>query len=271
MLIDGHVHAYTRGQIARLLASMRKCGIDKSVIMYWPWPNIGRKETPWFDEVVANVKRHRNLFLAGSIRVTDDKNFGKQLQELDVALADRDIVAVKIYLGYEHVFANDARLDPVYELCSRRKAPVIFHTGDTWSFRNALVRFANPIYVDDVALKFEKLKMVLAHMGNPCWFRETAEAVYKNKNVFADFAGTMSRPTPFERACNEDLRREIMALVAYCGTPRKLLFGTDFDTLYSPYGYTQESYLRFLEDFEEFSKTDMEYVRHRNAEKLFGI
>jgi len=268
MLIDCHVHAYTKEQINKLLSSMEKNRIDKSVIMYWP--NIGGTKESIFKtlplgEVLKNIKNHPNLFLVGSIKVTDDKYFDKQFKELEGALLKKQIIGVKLYLGYEHFFANDPRCDVIYKLCTNYNVPVIYHTGDTWKLKTAAVRFANPIYIDDVAIKFPKLKILISHLGNPCWIKETAEVVYKNKNVFTDFCGTLSFPGRFEKEYNENLKRQILELVAYCGTPRKLLFGSDYDV------YKQEQYVKFLNSFKGFSSEDLEYIKYKNAEKLFGI
>jgi len=242
--------------------------IDKAVIMYWP--NIGGPKNPVFQapplgEVLENIKNHPNLFLAGSIRITDEKNFVSQLKELEKFLLKKQIVGVKLYLGYEHFFANDQRCEAVYELCLKYNVPVIYHTGDTWELESALVRFANPIYIDDAAVKFPKLKILISHMGNPCWIEETAEVIYKNKNVFADFCGILPFPGPYEKEYNENIKKQIRGLIAYCGTPKKLLFGSDYIV------FGQKQYVEFLKEFKELSKEDLDYIKYKNAEKLFGI
>lgn len=268
MLIDCHVHAYSKEEIKKLLSSMKTNKIDKAVIMYWP--NIGGPKNPVFQapplsEVIENLKGQSNLFLAGSIRITDEKNFDSQLEELEKAFSKKQIVGVKLYLGYEHFFANDERCEAVYELCLKYGAPVIYHTGDTWKLESALVRFANPIYIDDVAVKFPKLKILISHMGNPCWIEETAEVIYKNKNVFADFCGILPFPGPYEKEYNENIKKQIFELIAYCGSPKKLLFGSDYIV------FGQKQYVEFLKEFKGFPKEDWDCISHKNAEKLFNI
>jgi len=268
MLIDCHVHAYTKEEIKKLLLSMEENQIGKAVIMYWP--NIdGLKnpvlKTPPLNEVLENIKNYPNLFLAGSIRVTDEKNFDTQLKELENALVKKKIIGVKLYLGYEHFFANDLRCDVIYKLCLKYNVPVIYHTGDTWKSKTALVRFTNPIYIDDVAVKFPKLKILISHMGNPCWTKETAEVIYKNKNVFTDFCGILSFFGKFAKDYDDSLKKEIRELVSFCGSPRKLLFGSDYDI------YEQKQYIDFLKEFKEFSKEDLDYIGYKNAESLFSI
>ncbi len=267
MIIDCHVHAQTEQKIKKLLLSMKKNKIDKSIVVYWP--NIGGTKESVFEfsslkELVSNIKNHPELLLVGSLRVTERKTFRKQFEEIKKYISKRQIAGVKLYLGYEHLFANDPRCDKIYEFCGKHHVPVVFHTGDTWKFKKAVVRFANPIYIDDVASKFPKLKILISHLGNPCWIKETAEVIYKNENVFADFSGTLSFPGRFERQYNGNLRKKILELVIYCGTPRKLLFGSDFDV------YKQHQYISFLNTFKEFSEEDLEYIKYKNAQNLFG-
>jgi hypothetical protein len=267
MIIDCHTHAQTKEKIEKLLLSMEENKIDKSIIIWWP--GIGDKDsifgiTP-LEDLIKILENKPNLFLIGSLIITDKESFSSQFEILKTVISARKIVGVKIYLGYEHIFANDARCNPVYELCEKNNLPVMFHTGDTWRFKKAMVRYANPIYIDDVAVNFPNLKIVISHLGNPCWFKETAELIYKNENVFADFSGTLSFPGKFEREYNENLKKEILEIVAYCGTPRKILFGSDFDI------YEQKQYIDFLDSFKEFSEEDLEYIKHKNAENLFGI
>ena len=261
MLIDCHVHAFRKEYIKKLLSSMKKNGIDKSVILYFHSDEKGHEP---FSNVIENIKNSRNLFLAGSIEITNERGFPGQFSEIKSAMEKKQIVGVKLHPGYGHFFANDERCSDVYELCAKHGLPVIFHTGDTFGAKNALVRYANPIYIDDVAVKFPKLKMVIAHMGYPCWVREAAEVIRKNKNVYADFSGTLSLTKKFEKTHNESVKKDILWLAAYCGTG-KILFGTDYDL------YDQGQYVKFLESFTDFSKADMECIRHRNAERVFGI
>ena len=271
MIIDAHVHAYTKERINELLLSMKKNKIEKSIILYWPGVAKNRPQpkpffqSPPFKDVLERIKKYKNLFLAGSIRITDTETFDDYFKELENAIVNKNIVAVKLYLGYEHFFANDSRCDKIYELCLKYKIPVIFHTGDTYSIKDALVRFANPIYLDDVAVKFPNLKIVIAHLGNPIWIKETTEVIYKNKNVFADISGTLSLSRRFEKEENNNLKEEILKLVYYIGSPRKLIFGSDFPL------YRQEQYIEFLDDFQVFSKLDMDYIKYKNAEKIFRI
>jgi predicted TIM-barrel fold metal-dependent hydrolase len=104
--------------------------------------------------------------------------------------------------------------------------PVIFHTGDTLATeRSAKVKYAHPLAIDDVATDFPRLKIVIAHLGNP-WLVDCAEVLYRNRNVYADISGLFfdeGLNTPYGKIT----KNKIDELIAY-SDPGKLLYGTDW-------------------------------------------
>ncbi|MEG2173961.1 MAG: amidohydrolase family protein [Oscillospiraceae bacterium] len=111
----------------------------------------------------------------------------RTLAHYEHAAACPACVGFKIYLGYHHFYADDPIYHPVYELALRLGLPVVFHTGDTASSTGRL-RFSHPLTVDEVAVRYPSLCIVLAHFGNP-WMAEAAEVAKKNHNVYVDLSG----------------------------------------------------------------------------------
>jgi predicted TIM-barrel fold metal-dependent hydrolase len=72
--------------------------------------------------------------------------------------------------------------------------------------------------MDQVAVDYPELKMVLAHMGHP-WEGETIAVIRRNKNLFADISALYYRPWQFYNS---------MRLAEEYHTSHKLLFGSDF-------------------------------------------
>ncbi|MEG1849835.1 MAG: amidohydrolase family protein, partial [Oscillospiraceae bacterium] len=103
------------------------------------------------------------------------------------AAASPHCVGFKIYLGYRPYYAADPLYHPIYELAKRLDLPVVFHTGDTAN-STARLKFSHPLTVDDAAVLFPDVTMILAHFGNP-WLCDAAEVVKKNPNVYADLSG----------------------------------------------------------------------------------
>jgi predicted TIM-barrel fold metal-dependent hydrolase len=75
----------------------------------------------------------------------------------------------------------------VFRIAAKHDVPVIIHCGDTYS-KQAKVRQAHPLLVDDVAVDCPDVKFVICHLGNP-WFQDWVEVLYKNENVYADTSG----------------------------------------------------------------------------------
>jgi hypothetical protein len=264
MIIDCHVHADNRRMVNNLLRSMELNAIDASVIFYFPlWKKQGYLS---LEKLIPVVSAYPNLYLAGSIKMTDNPHFERDLEILHQAVQNRQVIAVKLYPGYEPFAPNDSLCDPIYRLCDENQIPVIFHSGDTWwLFPQSRVRFAHPLFIDDVAVRYPGLKILIAHLGNP-WIRETAELVSKNRNVYTDMSGLLSPASHrFEARYTEGLRGTILDLVAYCGHTGKLLFGSDFPL------YRQERYLDFFNSIPEFKRADRNRILSENAIRFFNL
>ncbi|TRN02174.1 amidohydrolase [Sulfolobus sp. E1] len=67
----------------------------------------------------------------------------------------------------------------VYEFAEDHDLPVMIHTGTSIGVRSRN-KYADPIYVDDVAKDFPKLKIILAHAGRPIWY---SSAFYMAKHI----------------------------------------------------------------------------------------
>ena len=270
MLIDAHAHVFTK-DVKNLLASMKENRIDKSVVIYWPQlkPVFGMYG-PTLQQMVQIIKKHHHLALVGSLRVTK-KTFSQDVQQLEETVKKKGIVGVKLYPGYEYFFANDSRCERIYRLCEKYRIPVIFHSGDVSGAKTAIVRFSDPLYIDDVAVKFPRLKIIIAHLGSPMWMKQAAEVMYKNENVYGEISAILplsnrlSRHKGIENVELAKVKREVEWIAAYCGTPRKFIFGSDFPI------YRQKHYIDFLDSIKAFSKEDKKYIQYKNARQLFRI
>ncbi|HVS38104.1 MAG TPA: amidohydrolase family protein [Gemmataceae bacterium] len=153
------------------------------------------------------------------------------MHRVEAVVAAGQVRALKLYLGYLHFAPTDPGYRPYYELAERRRLPVIFHTGDTYSPK-AKLRFAQPLPVDDAAVDHPKACFVLAHFGNP-WLMDAAEVVYKNVNVWADLSGfVVGGADAFAGAERKELLAETAAELSrayrYAERPNRFLYGSDW-------------------------------------------
>jgi hypothetical protein len=88
------------------------------------------------------------------------------------------------------------------------------HTG-TSIFPAARNRYGDPIYLDDVAVDFPRLKILMAHGGRPIWMQTAFFLLRRHRNIHLDISGI-----PPKQLLTYFPRLEEIA--------QKTLFGTDW-------------------------------------------
>lgn len=136
---------------------------------------------------------------------------------LERAIDDLKLRGVKLGPIYQNIHPMDERMLPVYAFCEKRNLPIMIHQGTTFP-RRAPLKFSLPILLEDVAMQFPGLKMIIAHMGHP-WIAETVVLIRKQPNFFADISALHYRPWQFYNG--------LICAKEY-GVLNKLLFGSDY-------------------------------------------
>ncbi len=139
------------------------------------------------------------------------------LDELERCISDlgmRGLKMTPIYSGYHPM---DERALPVYERAEKLGLPILFHQGATFP-RKAPLKYAQPIQLEDIALRHPNLKMIIAHFGHP-WEEETFVLIRKQPNIFADISGLYGRPWQYYNSLRLAQEYEVI---------HKLLFATDY-------------------------------------------
>lgn len=137
--------------------------------------------------------------------------------ELERCRGDLGLKGVKLGPNYQDFDPLGPAALRIYGLAERHGLPILFHQGAS-PVRDAPLRFAHPLVMDEVAIRFPELRVVMAHMGHP-WQRDTIVTIRKHPHVYADVSGLFYRPWSFY---------EGMRLATEWGVLGKLLFGSDF-------------------------------------------
>lgn len=137
--------------------------------------------------------------------------------ELERCRTDLELRGVKLGPNYQIFDPLGAPAKRIYELAERYGLPMLFHQGAS-PVREAPLRYAHPLLMDEIAMEFPELRIVMAHMGHP-WQRDTIVTIRKHPHVYADVSALFYRPWSFY----EGLR-----LATEWGALEKLLFGSDF-------------------------------------------
>jgi predicted TIM-barrel fold metal-dependent hydrolase len=124
---------------------------------------------------------------------------------------------VKLGPIYQNVHPTDPRMMQVYEFCQAHRLPIMIHQGTTF-VRTGPLKFALPILLEDVAIAFPELRMVIAHLGHP-WIAETLVLIRKHPHFYSDVSALHYRPWQFYNA---------LIMAKEYGVLDKLLFGSDY-------------------------------------------
>ncbi|HYC79270.1 MAG TPA: amidohydrolase family protein [Planctomycetota bacterium] len=114
--------------------------------------------------------------------------------EMSYLLDELELDGIKIHPPHQELAPDAYRtgacpaLRDVYEACSERGVPVMFHTG-TSIFPGARSRLGDAMALDDVAVDFPKLKIILAHAGRPLWTDEAFFLVRRHPEAWLDLSG----------------------------------------------------------------------------------
>jgi predicted TIM-barrel fold metal-dependent hydrolase len=108
--------------------------------------------------------------------------------ELERYVTDMGFGGLKLYPTYHHFYANSNRLYPLYAKAQELRIPVMIHTGSS-IFQGARLKYGDPLYMDDVAVDFPELKLLMAHSGRGFWYDRAYFLARLHANVYMEIAG----------------------------------------------------------------------------------
>jgi predicted TIM-barrel fold metal-dependent hydrolase len=88
-------------------------------------------------------------------------------------IAEHGVRGFKFHPNVQGFFPNDRMAYPLYEVIEEAGLPALFHTGQSGvgsglpGGGGVRLKYSNPMHVDDVAVDFPELKIVLAHPSFP--------------------------------------------------------------------------------------------------------
>lgn len=112
-------------------------------------------------------------------------NTGRELARL---VNEDGIRGLKLYPTYNYFYPNDRMLYPLYASAEELKIPVMVHTGSS-VFKGSRLKYGDPLFLDDVAVDFPELKILLVHSGRGIWYNNAFFLARLHPNVYMEVAG----------------------------------------------------------------------------------
>ncbi|HUN91543.1 MAG TPA: amidohydrolase family protein [Burkholderiaceae bacterium] len=216
---------------------------------------IGRQRVP-NEEIAEAARNNADMMLAfASIDPHKGKMGAREARRLVEELGVRGF---KFHPTVQGFHPYDRMAWPIYEVVAEFGLPAIFHSGHSGIGSGMRcggglrLEYSNPMHLDDVAISFPDMKIVIAHPSWP-WQDEALSVAMHKPNVWIDLSGWSPKYFPPQ-------------LVQYANTLLKdrVLFGSDFPLI------TPD---RWLKDYEEagFRPEVRAGILKDNAVRLLGL
>ena len=216
---------------------------------------MGRRRIP-NEEVAQAAAENSDIMIAfASIDPAKGKMGAREARRL---IEEHGVKGFKFHPTVQGFFPNDRKAYVLYEVIAAAKLPAIFHSGHSGigtGMRGGgglRLKYSNPTYLDDVAVDFPDMPIIIAHPSWP-WQDEALSICLHKPNVYIDLSGWS--PKYFSPQ-----------LVQYANTllKERMLFGSDFPLI------TPD---RWLKDFEAaaFKPEVRPLILKENAIRLLGL
>lgn len=257
-MIDDPSHAGAKDVLAspdNVVRFLDENDIERACCINYVSPDVMGFKREVNDWIANFTKDHRDRLLpVGSVNPLHELHVRDEINRV----LDLGIRLIKIHPPHQ-LFSPNAykrgdlwQLSEIYRACEERGVPVMFHTG-TSVFPKARNVFADPMPIDDVAIDFPRLTIILAHAGRPLYGETAVFLARRHANVHLDLSGIPPK----------SLLRYLPRLESIAG---KALWGTDWPSpgVVSPRKNVEEFVALGL------SEDAQAKILRENASKLFG-
>ena len=216
----------------------------------------GEEPVPSNEEVAELAAEHADVIIP--FASIDPHRGAAGVRAARRLITDHGVRGFKFHPNTQGFFPNDRLAYPLYEVIAEHGLIALFHTGQTGvgAGRRAgggiRLKYSNPLHVDDVAVDFPDMPIILAHPSFP-WQDEALSVATHKPQVYIDLSGWSPKYFPPQ-------------LVQYANSllKDKVLFGSDFPVI------TPE---RWQKDFDGIAIKDevRPKILKENAARLLGL
>ncbi|MBQ1761941.1 MAG: amidohydrolase, partial [Aquincola sp.] len=230
---DKYFRSTRRPTMAEALAYYRAQKVGFVMFCVDAEAQIGRRRIP-NEEIAEAARDNPDIMIAfGSVDPHKGKMGAREVRRL---IEEHGVKGFKFHPTVQGFEPYDRMAWPLYEVIAEYKLPAIFHSGHSGIGSGMRcggglrLQNSNPMLLEDVAIDFPDMQIVIAHPSWP-WQDEAISLAMHKPNIWIDLSGWSPKYFPPQ-------------LVQYANTLLKdrVLFGSDFPLI------TPE---RWMKDFEE--------------------
>ena len=278
-IIDMHIHSYSskdfgvrepasdsygkkgsaNAEVHRIetFAAFKKWNIVKAMVS-------GNPES--VEEWVAKDSNHRVI---RGILIFSPDDYGMDSVKFEQLIKDKKIeVFGEIGAYYSGTTLSDSIWQPYLRICEKYDIPVAVHTGGgdpggthSWSPK-ARLKLGDPYLIEDVLVKYPKLRIYLMHNGGEEWHEHALRLMAYYPNLYTDIAVMLWVEPNTQRTVTEFLKN-----VKQAGYLNRVMFGSD----QMVWPYAIEKSIKFLNSLTFLTKQDKEDIFYNNAAKFLKL
>ena len=181
-----------------------------------------------------------------------DPNSDDRPADLLQSYIARGVRGLKLYPSYQFFYPNERRVYPIYEVCQAAGIPVLLHIGSS-VIPGTRIKYCDPLHLDDVAVDFPALSIVMAHGGRGFWYDACAFMASHFANVYIDVTGLVP----------EKLLEFFPAMEKLSD---KYVFGTDWPAMPKSVAHNIEAISRL-----GLSSAALERIFYQNSARLLKL
>jgi hypothetical protein len=166
-----------------LAAFLRSAGVDYACILAEDSPATTGVTS---NEDVARICAGRPQFIP--FATLNPYTTNRPSRELRRLVETYGFRGVKLYPTYQFFYPNDREIYPIYAVAEELGLPVMFHTGSS-VFRGSRIKYGDPLYLDDVAVDFPDLPLIMAHSGRGFWYDRAFFLARLHANIYMEVSG----------------------------------------------------------------------------------
>jgi predicted TIM-barrel fold metal-dependent hydrolase len=203
--------------VDELINDLDRASIDVGVFQADGRPDKEVPIEPLISKALQVLDRYvmRFIFFAGVRLFTYGQEGEECISRMISQMEAFKIRGLKIVPSTEERYPNTHFWYPLYEALSFSRHVILFHTGQTF-FPGEKLKYNHPLHLDEVAVDFPNLSIVMAHFGFP-WFLDALSVARRHPNVYVDISG---------------LSLNALGLMPWglieSSIPEKVIFGSDY-------------------------------------------
>lgn len=209
--------------LPELAAYYRERRMAAVTFMVDDWGTSGNDPDPTNDQLFGEAADHLDVIVP--FASIDPARGRAGVREAERLITQYKVKGFKFHPTVQGFFPNDRRCYPLYEVLEGHGVVALFHTGQTGVGAGTRggggmrLKYSSPMAVDDVAVDFPDMPIVLAHPSFP-WQEEALSVATHKPQVYIDLSGWSPKYFP-------------PILIQYANTllKHKVLFGSDFPLL----------------------------------------